>query len=136
MNEQELQQSLRTLEFYRAQLESFDQQFEFLAMTLKEHNRAKDTMEGYKNLKGDSETLVPIGASSYVFAKVSSPDKALVGIGADVLIETGMDEAIAKYENRMKEIEDAMKSLNERYKEIASKAGELTAAIQNAYDGK
>ena len=136
MNEEELQQSLRTLEFYRAQLESFDQQFEFLAMTLEEHNRAKETMESYKNVKGGSETLVPIGASSFLFTQAASPEKAMVGIGADVVIETGMDDAIAKMENRMKEIEEAMKNLNDRYKEVANKAQELTAAIQNTYDRK
>jgi prefoldin alpha subunit len=133
MDEKELQQSIRTLEFYKAQLESFDQQFEFLAMTLKEHNQARDTMVGYKDLAVGSETLIPVGASSFLFAKVDLPDKALVGIGADYAVKTDMDKAISKMDERIKDIEDAMKSFGDRYKEMAGKATELSAQIQEAY---
>jgi prefoldin alpha subunit len=124
MNEEELQQSIRSLELYRTQLESFDQQYEFLAATVNEHNRAKETMSAYKNLKEGSETLIPIGGSSFLFAKVAAQDRALVGIGADIVV---------KMEERIKEVEGAMKSLSERYQEVAGKATELTAKIQNAY---
>jgi prefoldin alpha subunit len=133
MNEEELQQSIRTLELYRAQLESFDQQYEFLAATVNEHNRAKETMSAYKNLKEGSETLIPIGGSSFLFAKVTAQDRAMVGIGADIVVDANIDEAIVKMEERIKEVEGAMKTLSERYQEVAGKATELTAKIQNAY---
>lgn len=133
MNEEELQQSIRTLELYRAQLESFDQHYEFLASTVNEHNRAKETMTAYKNLKEGSETLIPIGGSSFLFAKVTAQDRAMVGIGADIVVDANIDEAIMKMEERIKEVEGAMKSLSERYQEVAGKATELTAKIQNAY---
>lgn len=136
MNEEELQSSIRTLEFYRLQLENFDKHYEFLAMTINEHNRAKETMKAYKELEEGLETLIPIGASSFLFAKTSAPDRAMVGIGADVVVDTNMDDAIAKLEDRIKEVEDAMKSLSERYQEVAGKASELTAKIQNAYAGE
>jgi prefoldin alpha subunit len=133
MNEEELQQSIRTLELYRAQLEGFDQQYEFLARTMNEHNRAKETMKAYEDQKEGSETLIPIGASSFLFAKVFAPDRAMVGIGADVVVDANIDEAITKIEHRIKEVEEAMKSLSERYQEVAGKAAELTTKIQNAY---
>lgn len=133
MDEEELQQSVRTLEFYRVQLESFDQQYEFLTRAMNEHNRAKETMEAYKEIKEGSETLIPIGAGSFLFAKVSEPNKAMVGVGADVVINTSIDDALAKLETRIKEVEEAMKSLSERYQEVAGKAAELTAKIQSAY---
>ncbi|UCG69583.1 MAG: prefoldin subunit alpha [Thermoplasmata archaeon] len=133
MDEKELAQSLRTLELYKAQLENFDQQYEFLAMTIKEHNRAKETIQGYKELKEGSETLIPIGAGSFLYAKVSDSKRAMVGIGADIVVDTDMDEALSKLEERIKEIEEAAKSLSERYQEIANKAAELSTKIQNAY---
>lgn len=136
MDENELQQSIRTLELYRVQLDNFDQQYEFLAMTLKEHNRAKETMMNYKDLKEGSETLIPIGANSFLFAKTSETKKAMVGIGADVVVEANMDEALTKLEDRIKELEEAMNTLGERYKEVAGKAAELTAKIQSVYAGE
>ncbi|UCE73716.1 MAG: prefoldin subunit alpha [Methanomassiliicoccales archaeon] len=136
MDETELQESIRTLEFYRAQMENYDQQFGFLGAQVKEHNSAKETMTGYKELKEGSITLIPIGAGSFLFAKVADPNKAMVGMGANVVIETDMDDATAKLDDRIKEIEEGMKSLSEKYQEIADKAAELTAKIQNAYEGK
>jgi prefoldin alpha subunit len=67
MDEQELSQSLRTLETYKAQMESYDQQFGFLSSTMKEHTEAKETLTGYKDLKEGQETLIPIGAGSFLF---------------------------------------------------------------------
>lgn len=134
MNEEELQQSMRALELYRAQLESFEQQIEFLSMTLQDHNRAKETMEGYKNLKESSETLIPVGGNSFLFAKVGVPDKAMVGIGGDIVIETGIDDAISKMEERIKEIEETAKSLGERHKEIEKKAADISVNVQKAYN--
>ncbi len=136
MNEEEMQRSIRTLEMYRAQLETFDQQYEFLAATLRDHGRAKETMAGYKDAKEGSETLIPIGGNSFLFAKAFAPDTAIVGLGADIAIETSMDEALTKMDERIEEIEEAMKSLNERYNMVANRAAEITTKIQSAYEGK
>lgn len=134
MDEEELQQSMRALELYRAQLESFEQQIEFLSMTLQDHNRAKETMEGYKNLKESSETLIPVGGNSFLFAKVGVPDKAMVGIGGDIVIETDINDAISKMEERIKEIEGTAKNLGERHKEIEKKAADISVNVQKAYN--
>jgi prefoldin alpha subunit len=135
MNEEEISQGIRTLEFYRAQLENFDQQFGFLSSTMKEHTQAKETLTGYKDLTEGQETLIPIGAGSFLFVKVLDPTKAMVGMGADFIMETNMDDAISKLEDRIKEIEEAMKTLTEKYQEMAQKSAELSAKIQSAYEG-
>ena len=133
MDEKELQQSLRTLELYKAQMESLDQQYEFMAVTLKETTKAKETMEAYKKVEEGSEMLTPIGGSSFVFTKAAGTDKAIVGIGADMAVETDIDDAISRFEDRIKEVEEAMKSLNKRYSDVAGVASELAAKIQSTY---
>ncbi len=129
-----MQQSIRVLEHNRLQLESMEQQLEFLSMTLRDHTRAKETMEGYQNLKENAETLIPIGGSSFLYAKVASPDKAMVGIGGDFTIETKISEAITKLEERIKEIDEAEKSLTDRYITVEKKVAEITAQVQQAYN--
>ena len=133
MDEQEMQQSIRRLELYRAQMESLDQQHEFMAVTFKEITEAKETMEAYRDVEEGSEMLTPIGGSSFLFTKASGTDKAIVGIGADMAVETGIDDAIERFDGRIKEVEEAMKSLNTKYSEIAGIASELAAKIQGAY---
>lgn len=135
MDEQELSQSLRTLEAYKGQMESYDQQFGFLSSTMKEHTEAKETLSGYKDLKEGQETLIPIGAGSFLFAKVSDPGKAMVGMGADMVVETTIDDALAKLDERIAEIEEAMKAVTEKYQSVAQKSSDLSAKIQHAYEG-
>jgi len=134
MDEEELAQSLRTLEFYKVQLQTFDQQYEYLAATISEHNRAIETMKAYKELEEGSETLVPIGASSFLPARVFESKRAMVGIGADIVVDTKIDDAISKLQERIKEIEDAMKTIGLKYQEMATKAAELSAKIQELYN--
>ncbi|UCF08956.1 MAG: prefoldin subunit alpha [Thermoplasmata archaeon] len=134
MDEKDLQQSLRTLELYRAQLDSLDQQYEFMAVTLRETTKAKETMEAYKEVEEGSEMLTPVGGSSFLFTKASGTNKAIVGIGADIAVETGIDDAIAMLESRIKEVEEAMQSLNSRYSEVTVMASELASKIQGAYN--
>jgi prefoldin alpha subunit len=135
MNEEELAQGIRTLEFYKAQMENFDQQFGFLSSTMKEHTQAKETLMGYKELKEGQETLIPIGAGSFLFAKVSDPGKAMMGMGADFMVEAEINEAVTKLDERILEIEEAMKSLTEKYQEMAQKSAELSQQVQSAYEG-
>jgi len=134
MDEKELQQSIRSLELYRAQMESLDQQYEFMAHTMQEITKAKDTMVAYKEVEEGSEMLTPVGGSSYLFTKASGTDKAIVGIGAEIAVETKIEDAIARLDERIKEVEEAMKSLNKRYTEVANLASELATKIQGAYE--
>jgi prefoldin alpha subunit len=133
MDEKELQQSIRSLELYRAQMESLDQQYEFMAHTIQEITKAKETMEAYRDVEEGSEMLTPVGGSSYLFTKASGTDKAIVGIGAEIAVETKIDDAIARLDERIKEVEEAMKSLNKKYSEVANIASELATKIQSAY---
>ena len=134
MDEKELQQSLRSLELYKTQMESLDQQYEFMAHTMQEITKAKDTMVAYKDVEEGSEMLTPVGGSSYLFTKASGTDKAIVGIGAEIAVETKIVDAIARLEERTKEVEEAMKSLNQKYSEVANMASELATRIQGAYN--
>jgi prefoldin alpha subunit len=133
MNEKELTESIRTLEVYRMQLQELEQQIELIRNSLETHNRAKETMENYKNLEEGAETLIPIGADSFLFASVKQPNQAMLNIGSDVMIELDMDKAIGKLDERIEEMEGAMDQLNKKSNELTTIASELTAKVQEAY---
>lgn len=133
MDEKELSESVKTLEMYRVQLEGLEQQLEMIRQSAETHVRAKETMENYKNLKEGADTLIPIGADSFLFACVKRPDRAMLSIGSDVLIEADMGDAIAKLNERINELEGAMNELSKKTGELTNKAAELTARVQEAY---
>jgi prefoldin alpha subunit len=133
MDEKELSESIRTLEVYRMQLQELEQQIDMIRHSLETHSRAKETMENYKGLKEGASTLIPIGADSYLFACVKQPDKAMLTIGSDVMIETDMDRAVKELDERIKEMEGALEQLNQKASELTTIASELTAKVQEAY---
>lgn len=130
MNEQELRQAMSTLEVFRAQLESIAQNQQLVQMSLEELSRAKETLTQYRKATEGDELLVPIGGNSFVFAKVATNAKAIVGIGTGVSVERSMEDAIKIMEDRAAELMDSMKKLNDRRNAIEEQANVLSQAVQ------
>jgi|ADurb_Met_02_Slu_FD_contig_101_79835_length_2168_multi_5_in_0_out_0_3 prefoldin alpha subunit len=129
MNEAELRQAMSTLEVFRAQLESIAQNQQLVQMSLEELGRARETLVQYQKAKEGDELLVPIGGSSFVFAKVAGETKAIVGIGTGVSVEKPIDDAIKTMDDRAAELMDSMKKLTERRMAIEEQAAALSQAV-------
>ena len=129
MNEAELRQAMSTLEVFRAQLESIAQNQQLVQMSLEELGRARETLVQYQKAKEGDELLVPIGGSSFVFAKVAGETKAIVGIGTGVSVDKPIDDAIKTMDDRAAELMDSMKKLTERRMAIEEQAAALSQAV-------
>jgi len=134
VNEQELKQALSTLDLMRAQAESLAEQQQLIQYSLEEYSRAKETLSKWKDAKKGEEILVPIGGNSFVFAKVASNSKALVGIGSGVTVERPVEEAIATVDTRINEMVEAMKKINESMTVLETRSANLTRQVQAEYD--
>ncbi|WP_400259929.1 prefoldin subunit alpha [Candidatus Methanomassiliicoccus intestinalis] len=130
MNEQELRQAMSTLELYRTQLASIAENQQLIQVSIEELARARETFTQYKDAEPGSELLIPVGGSSFVFAKVEINDKAIVGLGTGVSMEKPIDEAISLMEERANELMESLKKLIDRRMDIEGKAEELTYIVQ------
>ncbi|MBI0584796.1 MAG: prefoldin subunit alpha [Methanomassiliicoccus sp.] len=130
MNEQEIRQAMSTLEVFRAQLESITQNQQLVQMSLEELGRAKETLTQYQKAAEGDELLVPIGGNSFVFAKVASTDKAIVGVGTGISVERSMDDAIKTMDDRAAELIDSMKKLTDRRMMIEEQASTLSQVVE------
>ena len=133
MNEKELQQSLATLELYRAQLQSLAEQQQLVQMSLEENARAKETLSNFKSAPIDSEILVPVGGSSFVFAKIGSNSKAIVSIGSRVSLEKPIEDAMKMIETRINELVETFTKLGERRSAIEAQSSQLSQQLQQEY---
>lgn len=133
VNDDELRQALTVLDTYKMQLEALGGQAQLLQMSLEESMRARDTIESLKNAKEGDEILVPVGASSFVPAKVTSSKKAIVGVGNRMSVEKSLDEAVEYMKATVEEISEALKKANETMREIDNAARGLTVAVQQEY---
>ncbi len=130
MNEQELRQAMAALEVYRSQLESLAENMQLIQISLEELARAKETLTQYQKAAEGSEVLVPIGGNSFVFAKVASNAKAIVGIGTGISVEKSMDDAITIMEDRTKELTDTLGKLSARRAALEEQASQLSQGVQ------
>jgi len=130
---EDLQQAVTEYETLRAQLESLNQQSEMLRLSLEEHMRAKETMIRFQKGGKDAEILVPVGANSFLFAKIEDPDKAIMGIGSDITVEESMEGAVKRLETRIEDIEKALQGLAGRMVETSQMVEEKSELVKDLY---
>jgi prefoldin alpha subunit len=133
MNEQELQKAMAALEQFRAQLEGLAENMQLIQITLEELARAKETLTQYQNTAEGAELLVPIGGNSFVFARVASNTKAIVGVGSQISVEKNMDQAIKIMDDRFSELGETLGKLSARRATLEEQASLLSRSVQQEY---
>ncbi|MEE9585696.1 MAG: prefoldin subunit alpha [Nitrososphaerales archaeon] len=78
-----------------------------------------------------SEVLIPLGGGVFVNGKTPPVDKLLVAIGADVVVEKSIDEALKYLEERVKGMENAVVGLDAQRNDINNKIIEKRESINN-----
>ncbi|MDR0508230.1 MAG: prefoldin subunit alpha [Candidatus Methanoplasma sp.] len=133
MEDDELRQAMAVLETYDAQLEALNRQIRLLQVSLEDVTRARETFKALANAKEGDEILVPIGASSFITAKVTGKKTAIVGIGNRLSAEKDLGEAAEFMETNVSEITKAIRETAGTLGEIEKMAAELSVAVQNEY---
>ena len=133
MNDDELRQALAALDAYKNQLNSLTQQSQLLQMSYEETLAASRTLASLVDAKEGDEIMVPVGASSFITAKVTSSPKAVVGVGNKVSVEKDLADAVEYMKSNLEEIADALKKLNESMQEMDAAARNLSLAVQQEY---
>ncbi|MDR1954450.1 MAG: prefoldin subunit alpha [Candidatus Methanoplasma sp.] len=136
MEDNELRQAMAVLDTYTAQLEALNRQVRLLQISLEDTVRARDSFKTLANAEEGDEILIPVGASSFIPAKVTGKKKAIVGIGNRLSTEKDLDEAAEFMETGANEISKALKETMNTLGEIEKMAAELTVAIQNEYQNR
>ena len=133
MNDDELRQALAALDAYKNQLNSLTQQSQLLQMSYEETLAASRTLASLVDAKEGDEIMVPVGASSFITAKVTSSPKAVVGVGNKVSVEKDLTDAVEYMKSNLEEIAEALKKLNESMQEMDAAARNLSLAVQQEY---
>lgn len=127
---QKAEKVLGEYELYRAQAEVYKQNVELLTANITELTIVRDSLDQIKDLKKDNEVLVPIGAGSFVRARIIDVEKVVVGLGADVSVKKDIPAAKVDLENRIKEMEKLRAEQSEKLQFVLSKIEELTPKVQ------
>lgn len=134
MAEPEFRAAVAALEAGRAQLEAMARQEELLRLSLEEYMRARETMLRFKDAGTGAEVLVPIGANSFLFGTVRDPDRCMVGVGSDVVLEDTIPRAVERLDHRIKQMGEVQRTLADRIEELDQRVQEYSAMVQGEYE--
>ncbi len=119
--EEELRKLSVELRLLQQTAEAMQQRMNMATATMTDLAYANMTLESIEKEKADAEILVPIGGSSYIKARLTNPDKVIVGIGSGVSVEKTLQEAKAIVKERIDELDKTLASVQQQFVQIAER---------------
>jgi len=132
MDQRELMTLQHYMKEYGQQAEIFVGQLEMLENGRMEALAAIETLEAM--LSADNGVvLLQIGGGASVRAKVLDPDKILLSIGAEVVVERSNKNAVEFLKERIMEMEASQKKVAETLDRLRSQMNEINKRLESGY---
>ncbi len=130
----EMQALQRYLQEYGQQVEIYSQQLQLIDEGRMEAMAAIETLKSVGASSFDGEVvLLQLGGGASVRAKIVEPQKVLLNIGSDVIVERGNPEAIEYLQDRITEMEASGKKVAETIDRIRTQMNEIARRIEAGY---
>jgi prefoldin alpha subunit len=127
---------LQTLQFYlneySQQAEIFSRQLEMIEQKRIESLAAIETMKAL-SADRDALALLSLGGGTMVRAKVADPEKILVNIGSDVIVQQTSGEAITFLQEKITEMEAMEKKVASTIDQLRGQMAGIARQIESAY---
>jgi prefoldin alpha subunit len=132
MDQRELMTLQHYLKEYGQQAEIFVSQLEMLENGRMEALAAVDALEGMVASE-DGTVLLQVGGGASVRAKILEPEKVLVAIGAEVVVERSNKEAVEYLKDRVMEMEASQKKVAETLDRLRAQMNEINKRLESGY---
>lgn len=137
-DKQRLETLVNELNTYQGQAEVLQQQIETLNATIAELSVAMDTLATVKG-EDNKETLVPIGAGSFIITELKNTDEVIIGLGAGVAVKKKIDDAkvtITEQKNELEELREKMSSDLQKITEYIMQRSPEAEELMQKVEGK
>ncbi len=132
-NQAEIQAKVRekllVLQQLQSESESIQRRIVELELVDAELDRTIESLEYFNSLDGSVEALMNLGGGVFAYVDVKDSKKMLVDVGAGVIVEKEVGDAIASLKNKKEKIEENIKKLGEVLEQIARQAERIQAEI-------
>jgi len=130
----EMQALQRYLEEFGQQVEIYTQQLQLIDEGRMEAIAAIETLKsvGAQSV-ADEVVLLQLGGGASVKAKIIEPQKVLLNIGSDVIVERQNAEAVEYLQDRITEMEASGKKVAETIDRIRAQMNEIARRIEAGY---
>lgn len=128
----ELQALQLYLNEYTQQGEVLGRQLDILMRQKMEASAAIEALQEIRN-QGEGTVLFPLGGGATIRARVMDPDRVLVNIGADIIVQRTNSEAVEFLEDRIRELEVLERKISESLQKIRTQVNEIAREIERRY---
>ena len=132
MDQNELMTLQNYLQEYGQQAEIFVQQLQMLENGRLEAHAAIESLEEMLAADGGA-VLLQIGGGASVRAKVVEPEKVLIAIGSEVIVERSNKDAVEFLKERIIEMEASQKKVAETLDRLRAQMNEINKRIESGY---
>lgn len=138
--EEELRKLSIEMRYLEQTAEVLQQRITMVNAALTDATYANATLDGIEQQKENAELLVPIGAGSYVRAKLADSNKVVVGMGSGVSVEKTLAEAKTTLKERLDELENTLNSAQQQFSQVAQRINSgrerLESLLSTVREGK
>lgn len=132
--EEEFQRYAAMIDYYKSQLESIENQQNYLQAAIMDYQKAKLTVEKLSETKSGKEILIPIGGGVYTYATSKKPSKVLADIGSGIVIEKNPKDASGIIDKRIDSLQSDQQSLSQMSEQIKNQMNEISKKAQEIYE--
>jgi prefoldin alpha subunit len=129
-SEEQIRELISRIQLNQQRMDALQQQANLVQMSLNDLDsalKALTTLDG----KGDGqEMLVPIGAGSFVHARLAEPDKVIIGLGSGVSVEKNFADSKGIIQSRRTELEKVLLDTNGAIDQVGSELMRLQQEAQ------
>ncbi len=132
----DLQEKLIVYQVLRGQLEELTKQAGTLAEKMGELEMTEMSLKELEKSEADAEMLFPVGAGCYAYGRLSGQkDRFMVDIGAGLMADRTLAEALGIMAGKKKEAEDVAHKLQAEMEKLTSMINEIAGSLQEAANG-
>ena len=124
-DQQKLEEIVNQLNIYRNQSEMLQQQIEAIQGSIAEIEILESTLEDVKD-KNSLETLIPVGAGSFMNAEIKKTDEIIMSVGAGVAISKTVDEAKKTIASQKEELKESLDKMLDNFQKISQIVAQLS----------
>ena len=122
MKEEEIVRQLANeIRILEGSVTTLQSRLEVVRSAINEVALAHATLEGLTKLQDGDDTMVPVGAGSYIRVRIADSKKLVMGIGAGVAMEKDVMSSIEELKGRVQELDKARNSIQQQLDQTAAR---------------
>ena len=129
-NEQEIKVLVAQLQQYEAEAQAYEQQLNVINFTINEIDNAIQSIDALSNPEAGADTLIPIGASSFVYGTIPETKRVVVGLGSNISAEVAASDAKKYLSERKDKLNDMRNQFGAKLRDIGMQIFAIQSRLQ------